>query len=686
MEQLKAALEWIAPTGGSPLEAWRRRILAAALLGLVAFGLLAYIPTIYFAIVARETPVIIMDTLFMVLMIGVLLARRAPFRARAWTLVLVVGVLGTFFLYGYGFSAAGFPWLLAFPIVGAVLLGLRVAVALLGVTALVLVTIGLLIPTGRFNWSGSMPPGMPSTEVMFSIDSLSVMMLAGLIALAIGVLLEGLGSEATGRAQAEAETARLAAAIEQSDGFVVLLDGEGRVQYLNERARARLGDRLDALLRPHLASVLAGASWAGTMETPTNHGEALALSGTISPVRDESGEVRHVLATLRDVGREQALERRLAEARKLEAVGTLAGGIAHDFNNLLQPMVLNAEAVQAQLPPAHAAQPLLADVRQAAEHARVLVRRILTFARGTTHERRALDLGALVRETERLLRTTMPASVRLESELAPDVLVFAESGELQQVLLNLATNAVHAMPAGGALTLRVERAPVAGDEALASAFADTSEVALLTVRDTGVGMDEATLARAFEPFFSTKGPQRGTGLGLAMVHGTITALGGIVLPASTPGGGTTMRVALPLTTRAAEPLPAPDATHPPARRRRVLLVDDDPAVLAATARLLERLGWDVERHEQPATAVARAGTGEPLWDCVVTDLSMPGITGVELADAMHARHPDLPIVLTTGYLEGATMTRVEHPAIRHVLTKPFFSAELQRTLDALVPA
>jgi signal transduction histidine kinase len=684
--RLARILEWIAPAEGPPVEAWRRRIFAAALLGLVAFGLIAYVPTIIFAIAARETPVIFVDTLFMLFMIGALLARGMPFRLRAWSLVLVVGALGVFFLFGYGFSAAGFPWLMAFPIVAAVLLGLRVAIGVLGITALILITIGALIPTGRFPWASTMPPGMPPAEVMFTIDGLSVMMLAALLALAIGVLLEGLGSEAEARALAEAESARLGAAIEQSDGLVVLLDADGSVRYMNERARASLGEYPGAVLAPYHQAALAGASWAGTLETTMVDGSPLALSGTISPVRDASGAVRHLLATLRDVGHERALERRVAEASKLEAIGTLAGGIAHDFNNLLQPMVLNTEAVQAQLPPSHAVQPLLEDIRQSAAHARTLVRRILTFARGTSHERRALDLGALVGDAERLLRTSLPPGVRLRTELAPAVHVVAEPGELQQVLLNLSTNAVHAMPAGGDLTLQVARVAVTDDEALLVAFDGVSEVALLTVRDTGSGMDAATLARAFEPFFSTKGPQRGTGLGLAMVHGTVTALGGVVLPTSTPGGGTTMRVALPLARHLEEPLPPSPHVAPPARHRRALLVDDDAAVLAATARVLERLGWAVTCHDRPQDALARLTAEGAAWDCLITDLSMPGMTGAELADAVHARHPTLPIVLATGYLEAESSDHLARPSIRHVLTKPFSSADLQRALDALVPS
>lgn len=681
---LQRVLEWIAPARGTPIEAWRQRILAAVLLALVAFGLVAYVPSVLIAWSAGEYSVIALDTIVYVGVMALLLARQAPYALRAAGVLGFTALLAVFFLVRFGLSASGFEWLMAFPILASVLRGLRTGLWCVAASALVLAIIGLLIPTGVFPWADASPAGMPPSSLMWIVRSTSVLMLTLLTAISIGVLFDGLGEETSARLVAEAESARLATAVEQSDGVVVLLDSHVRTRYANASAKLLLGPDPRLTLGSAARQLLNGESWAGTLEVTSVTGAPLPLSGTISPVRDAEGAVQFLLATLRDVRREQALEQRLQQGQKLEAIGTLAGGIAHDFNNLLQPIVLNTESAQRLLPPDSAAQPLLDDVQQAAGSARALVRRILTFTRAMEHDRRPLELSALVRETERLLRTSLPASITLDTRLAPGVVVQAEPGELQQLLLNLTTNAAHAMPAGGLITITVSQEVVPRDSELAATFAAESSIAVLTVRDTGTGMDEATLARAFEPFFTTKTSGRGTGLGLAMVHGTVTALGGLVLPQSVRGAGTTMRVLLPLAhLPEAAPSPITDMRPLPGPRC-VVLVDDDAAVLQATTRLLTRLGWKVESFTDPHAAADRLLPTAPRVDLLLSDLSMPGMSGLQLADLARRHRPALPIILATGYLEHDDMNGTFGARVNQLLTKPFTSQELQQALNAAV--
>lgn len=684
LSTLQRTLEWIAPARGTPIEAWRQRILAAVLLALVVFGLVAYVPSVYIALAAREYAVVALDTVAYLGILATLLARRASYVLRASVLLGVSFLLAVFFLAGFGFWAAGFEWLMAFPILAAVLLGLRAGVLSVLASALVLLVIGALIPSGAFLWTTTLPAGLPNPTLMWIVNSVSVLLLTTLMTICVGVLFDGLGDEASARRIAEAEAARLATAVEQSDGIVVLLDTSCATRYANASAQTLLGVEPAEVLRAVCERVLHGEPWAGTLQATTPDGEPLPLSGTISPVRDERGAVQYLLATLRDVRRERALEQRLQQGQKLEAIGTLAGGIAHDFNNLLQPILLNTESVQQMLPASSPAQPLLDDVQQAAGSARALVRRILTFTRAMEHDRRPLDLSQLLQESERLLRTSLPPSVTLDTHLADDVIVQAEPGELQQLLLNLTTNAAHAMPDGGTITIAVSRETVAATPDSATTFDVGTEIAVITVHDTGSGMDEFTLARAFEPFFTTKGSGRGTGLGLAMVHGTVTALGGLIVPRSTPGLGTTMRVMLPIV-RMPEPTvlaaPVPPAA---ARHRRVVLVDDDAAVLHATTRLLTRLGWEVEAFSEARAAAERLATQGPHVDLLITDLSMPDMSGLELAEHVRHHHPDLPIVLATGYLELNDVNATLDTHVDHLLAKPYTSAELQQALDATV--
>jgi signal transduction histidine kinase/ActR/RegA family two-component response regulator len=676
LARLRRTVAWIAPAAGTPIESWRRRILAVVLLSMCVLGLLAYIPSVWLAWQQGERTVVIIDTIAYGVLVLVLLVRALPYAIRAGVVVVLPAVLGTYFLAAFGFEAAGFIWLMAFPIMGAVLLGLRTGVVCLILLLGILIGFAQLIAQGTLSWANA----MPNAQVMWTVSTISVMMLCSLCTLSIGVLFAGLGDEAAARLASERESERLALAVNQSGGLVLLANVHGEIVYANTTARALLGDVFSLMQYVPWPDVLRGQSWDGSFDAPLQNGDLITLSGTASPVRDDGRSITHVLATLRDVRRERALESRVQQGQKLEAIGTLAGGIAHDFNNLLQPIVLNTESVQAQLPESHGAQPLLHDIRQSAERARALVRRILTFTRSMEHERTPVDLVSLFSETERLLRSTLPANITVSMSSVPGVTVRGEAGEVQQVLLNLATNAAHAMPEGGVLQLDVGLVATASDGVLQSAFPADEFVASLTVTDNGEGMSPETLARAFDPFFTTKGPGRGTGLGLAMVHGTVTALGGIIVPRSVMGVGTSMRVFLPLA--AAVPEATAEAEHetPLERRFRVLVVDDEPAVLAATTRLLMRLDWDVEGCLDPVEALSRLGSEVITVDCLLTDLSMPGMSGLELARTVHAMQPSLPIILTTGYLEHSDMALAADMGIVRVLPKPFSSKQLQQAL------
>jgi signal transduction histidine kinase/ActR/RegA family two-component response regulator len=678
LARLRSLIAWIAPASGSPIEMWRHRVLAAVLLGMAVFGALAYIPSVWLAVLAGERTVVLVDSIFYGLLLALLIARRLSYRVRAVSMVLLPYVLGVYFLAGFGFEAAGFPWLMAFPVLAAVLLDVRASALCVALMTVTLVVLGWLVARPAFPWAAA----MPNATQMWIVSSVSVVMLAGLLTLAIGVLFEGLSRETLRRVAAEREAEQLASAVDQSEGIVLLVEIDGRVAYTNRAAHEFAGERLRIDSLPQWPALVRGEAWAGPLQVERPDGNLL-LSGTMSPVRDQDGHVTQVLATLRDVRRERALELRLQQGQKLEAIGTLAGGIAHDFNNLLQPIVLNAESVQAQLPAEHAAQSLLTDIRQAAERARALVRRILSFSRGSDHERVALDLGELLEETEGLLRAVLPPSIALEVRSTRGVIVKGEPGELQQILLNLSTNAMHAMPEGGTLRLDVALLACATDADLAAAFPGVAQVACLSVIDNGRGMDAETLARAFEPFFTTKGPGRGTGLGLAMVHGTVSALGGAMQATSEPGRGTTMRVCLPLTDEAPAHRALTTVESGASRRRQVFVVDDEVAVLMATSRLLERLGWQVTRCSDPLDAARQLRTPTFAADCLMTDLSMPGMTGLQLASLAKSLHPSLPVVLTTGFLEHEELARAEQAGVWRVLRKPFTSSELQDVLTEL---
>ncbi len=371
------------------------------------------------------------------------------------------------------------------------------------------------------------------------------------------------------------------------------------------------------------------------------------------------------------------MARQLNQAQKLEAIGTLAGGIAHDFNNLLVPILANADLVEQELAPDDPQRRRLADITRSAERARQLVRRILVFSRHAAGQRRAVKLDDVAREINNLIRAAVPPMVRMEFVVsAPETTVFADPTELHQVLMNLCTNASYAMrDLGGTMTIAI-------------AEADDGRSLRLSVYDTGAGMDRETLDRALDPFFTTKPPGEGTGLGLSTVHGIVSDLGGRLELASEVGRGTRVHVVLPKFVASAT-VAAPAAPVPPApvsTRRRIMLVDDEPQVLDVCTQVLARAAFEVTAFGDPREALARFQEAPDGFDLLVTDHAMPGMTGIALASEVHRMRPSVPILLASGFVDDGAKRNTDAAGIHHILPKPYTPAELvdavRRTLHA----
>jgi len=375
-------------------------------------------------------------------------------------------------------------------------------------------------------------------------------------------------------------------------------------------------------------------------------------------VWNASPEAGRAYVSGRDVSEERARQRALFEAQealraaqKLDAIGQLTGGVAHDFNNLLSPIISTLDLLRKRETGEERERRMIDAAQQSAERARLLVQRLLTFARRQPLQLQPVDLAALVVGLRDLIHSTLGPDIALGIELAGAVPpVTADPGQLETAILNLAVNARDAMLATGQegrrLTVRLAPAPAHSDGNEAAQFV------VLAVTDNGVGMDEATLARATDPFFSGKGLGRGSGLGLSMVDGLTAQLGGTMTIESEPGVGTTVLLRLPASAEhlAARVVGAVEAVADCEACHHVLLVEDEPLVRMATAELLRDSGFEVTEAASAEAALALFEAGDS-FDCVVTDHLMPGITGVELARILRASHPDLPVMLLSGYAE-----------------------------------
>ncbi len=382
------------------------------------------------------------------------------------------------------------------------------------------------------------------------------------------------------------------------------------------------------------------------------------------------------------------LEAKVRQAQKMEALGTLAGGIAHDFNNILSVVLMNAELALPLVGPLPEAVQCLDAIARAGERARDLVRRILAFSRKQPQKRALMDLGPTLEEAGRFMRAALPAGVDLAVSIGSGVpRVRADATEIHQVAINLCTNAWQALGGKhGRIEMRLEGVFLKPSDVTSEPELHPGPYAMLSVSDTGHGMDEATRERIFEPFFTTKELGQGTGLGLSVVHGIVKQMGGAIDVHSRPAQGSTFRVFFPAGEPSAEKAAPGQASAAAATGagERVLFVDDEEPVARIAARILERAGFSVTCFFRPESALAAFRAAPDGFDVVVADLNMPGMSGIDLAHELRRIRPEVPLVLTTGNLTREMEVEADKLGVRRVLEKPYSTAELREMVTGLV--
>ena len=400
-----------------------------------------------------------------------------------------------------------------------------------------------------------------------------------------------------------------------------------------------------------------------------HHGKLLAIRGASQDItaRYESEKAR------------RELETQLFQAQKMETLGTLAGGIAHDFNNLLTGIIGYHELAADSLPEDHPARACLNEARGASLRARELVEQILTFGRqsGST-ENGPLDLMLVIEEARRFLRSTLPANITIELHCAPDCgAVLADATQIHQVILNLGSNAAHAMrQAGGTLRIKLDPVEVTPDLALTLGGPPASSYVRLSVSDTGHGMDEATRRRIFDPFFTTKNTREGTGLGLAVVHGIVRAHRGAIDVESSPGAGSTFHIYLPTAGSENPEASTAPTTAPRGGGEFVCVVDDEEVVGSCTKLVLESKGYRTLIFGSAEQCLAHMQANPGSCSILVTDQTMPGMQGTELATAMRRLTPGLPVVIMSGYFSKISPHALDELGQVELLAKPFTTDEL----------
>jgi PAS domain S-box-containing protein len=514
----------------------------------------------------------------------------------------------------------------------------------------------------------------------------------------------GVIRDITSQKKSEEARIRLATAVEQAVEGIVITDIEGTIQYVNPAYEKITGYSRDEVVgqKPMLLSseegnptaqrdvietLSRGERWSGHLVKRRKDSTLYEEDVTVTPVLDHQGNLKNFVVVKRDVTKEVGLQRQLLQAQKMEAIGTLAGGVAHDFNNILQVALGYSELLlgDASLPGHSRAD--LHKVYDSAKRGADLVQRLMTFSRKTEIRPQPLNLNRRIRELRKMLERTVPKMIEIDLVLNEGIArVNADPTQMDQVLMNLAVNARDAMPDGGKLV--IETSNVLIDEESAKAFLDAKPGphVLLTVKDTGTGMDRDTLEHIFEPFYTTKESAEGTGLGLAIVHGIVKQHGGHVRCYSEPGLGSTFRIYLPALVSDDEAAEIKIAAWPQGGSETILLVDDDERVRDLGSRILTKAGYKVLTATNGKEALETYRVGAPQIQLVLLDLIMPEMGGKQCLAEIREMNPRAKVVIASGFSANGPTNDALSLGARGFVDKPYEARQLLQVVRSALDA
>jgi PAS domain S-box-containing protein len=388
-----------------------------------------------------------------------------------------------------------------------------------------------------------------------------------------------------------------------------------------------------------------------------------------------------------DITDQKMMEEQLRQSQKIEAVGTLAGGIAHDFNNILAAIMGYSELALDTVPDGSEASEDIKQVLKAGYRATDLVRQILSFSRADAQEEKSVQIYVLIKESLKLLRPAIPTTIEIQQDIQDEQdKILADPVQIQQIIMNLCTNAAQAMEEnGGLLQIGLATVEIDSSEAAEHLDLEPGNYQKLTISDTGLGMDEKTLRRAFEPFYTTKDIGQGTGMGLSVVHGIVKSHDGVVTASSELGKGSVFTVYLPVYKGKDTTVDGPDDAQPLGGDERILLVDDEETLAATGKAKLQRLGYQVTAATSSVKALEYFKKHPDAFDLVITDYTMPGMTGTTLSQKILSVRPDLPIIIVTGFSQQLTPERAKSLGIKRMVMKPLtgerFARAVREVLD-----
>jgi len=515
---------------------------------------------------------------------------------------------------------------------------------------------------------------------------------------------EGIASvtDLTDQKREAQEKNQLATAMEQSSEGIFITSQKGLIDYVNKAfekitgysAFEVLGQKPDFLWTrapetpedaQHSSITSQNPTWRGRVTCRRKNGDFVRTETAISPICDPEGAVISRLFMLRDVSVEDQLQNKLQQSQKIQAIGTLAGGIAHDFNNILAGIMGYTEMTLFEADKGSNLERRMNRILSACLRAKQLVDQILTFSRQNPQEQSPIMMSPITKEALRLIRATIPASIKIrENILAKNDVILADPSQIHQIVMNLCANASHAMKeTGGTLSVHMDRLELDQDSAKNFINLSPGSYICMVVSDTGCGMTRKVLDRIFEPFFTTKKQNEGTGMGMAVVHGIVKQLGGAIHVYSEPGIGTEFKILLPRHEMTLNKEPARSQELYPGNER-VLLVDDEDFIIDVGKEILESLGYQVTTRKDSVEALELFKQAPNAFDLLITDQTMPNMTGDVLVKHVLACRADIPVILCTGF--SNTMDEAEAAAIgiRAFLMKPIIKQTFARVVRSVL--
>ncbi|PIE56841.1 MAG: hypothetical protein CSA34_02455 [Desulfobulbus propionicus] len=496
----------------------------------------------------------------------------------------------------------------------------------------------------------------------------------------------------------------LATAVDQSAESVVITDPDGNIVYVNPAFEEITGYDFSEVIgkNPNILNsghsralrfnhlwkeISSGRVWRGNFTNRKKDGTLFEEEATITPVRGHDGRLRHFVAVKRDITQQKQLEEQVRQSQKMQAIGTLAGGVAHDFNNILTAILGYAELSLIRAGEDTQLSANLQEIIVASERASKLIKQILTFSRQSDKSVSALQLGLIIKEVLNLLRASLPANIEIRHQLAPDVMVEADPTQIHQVILNLCTNAHQALAERkrGCIRVGLDEVVLDADSSTTISTLGPGRYARIQVEDNGCGMAPDFLPRIFEPYFTTRAKQEGTGLGLSVVHGIVNDHRGAIHVESAQGEGSCFSVYLPVAVESAavedhNPVEIPFGTG------RILVVDDELPITEYMTQVLQSAGYEVEAFTSSKEALTAFKNSRESPELLITDMGMPGLTGLELATKIHRYAPEVPVIICTGFSEEVTQDNYNEKGINGFLPKPFTADNLIQEVHRVLTA